>query len=100
MIMIDGVVEAIIYENAETVWRLPSDEALQAYDGVLFTCASLANRFFARVRPTQLSAECQVYSIGPKCSEALRKWNIERFIQAKKSDYESLIRCVRKGLCE
>lgn len=90
----------LVYENAEIVWELPSDEALQAYDGVLFTCASLVNRFFAHVQPTQLSAECQVYSIGPKCSEALRKWNIERFIQAKKSDYESLMTCIRKGMCE
>lgn len=89
-----------VYENVETAWEMPSDEALREYQGVLFTCASLAERFFTRIQPTKLREDCEIYSIGPKCSEALRKWNIKNPVQAKQADYESLITCVRKGLCE
>lgn len=80
-------VELPIYENKVVETKIPED--LQLYDGILFTCASSAERFFQ-----QTDCAGVVYSIGPKTSKVLKKLGIEKIIQAEKATYDGLVDAV------
>lgn len=86
-----------VYENREVLEAVRTREELLQYDGVFFTCASSAERFFKAHRDaipeTWKNSGC-VYGIGPKTCAALRRLGMERVTQAEKADYEALVEAV------
>lgn len=70
---------------------------LAAYDGILFTCASSAQRLLAPVAEdtrTLLGTHTTVYSIGPKCSAALSALGVTPVTEAHVSSFEGLLNTV------
>lgn len=63
-------------------------------DGIFFTSASAVKRTIALLGK---ELPGQVYSIGPKCSEELRRQGIETYIQAEESSYQGLYAAVLKN---
>lgn len=58
-------------------------------DGIFFTSASSARRTLAILG--ELPAGAEVYSIGPKCSEGLRRAGVTGFAEAAESSYRGLL---------
>jgi uroporphyrinogen III methyltransferase/synthase len=84
-----------VYENL-AVDADRSDD-LSAYDGILFTCASSAERLLApcdEETRTTLGTRTAIYSIGPKCSAALRALGVSPVVEASVSTYEGLFHTV------
>lgn len=84
--------ELVVYEN-EKAENIILPEIWTNYDGILFTCASSAKRFAKAVRDMTAEydkKECRIYSIGPKCSQALRELGFETVEQAKEATYRSM----------
>ena len=88
------VVACPVYEN--TPRALPSLTALGPVDGTLFTCASSARRTLAALEQAHgdLSQLGTLFSIGPKCSQALKALGVPSLSQAKKSTYQGLLEAV------
>ena len=66
---------------------------LQEYDGILFTCASSAGRFLDAAGE-QWGKWNDIYSIGPKTTAQLKKYGIEKIIEAKQCTYEGIAEVV------
>lgn len=89
--------ELSLYENIATRLRLPQKEELLSYEGILFTCASSAERLLGEVEDEVKKCweqENKLYSIGPKTSKCLQRLGIEHCIQAKQATYEGLLACI------
>jgi uroporphyrinogen III methyltransferase/synthase len=84
-----------VYENIAT--DVDCSDNLSAYDGILFTCASSAERLLGpcdeETRIT-LGTRTAIYSIGPKCSAALRALGVSPVKEASVSTYEGLFHTV------
>lgn len=81
--------EIEVYENTAIEPDLKSIKPLETYDGILFTCASLAERLLGAAGTAWQDA-VTVYSIGPKTTKRLKEWGIRRVLEAKTSSYEGL----------
>jgi uroporphyrinogen III methyltransferase/synthase len=74
-----------------------SGDALDTYDGILFTSASSVRRILS---PTDeetralLGTRTAIYSIGPKCSAALTALGVTPITEAAVSTYEGLLNSV------
>lgn len=84
--------ELVVYEN-EKAENIILQEVWTNHDGILFTCASSAKRFAKAVKDMAAECDkknCRIYSIGPKCSQALRELGFETVEQAKEATYQSM----------
>lgn len=90
--------EFAVYENREVEVNLEECRPLEEYDGILFTCASSAERFLNRVGK-QWGKWKGIYSIGPKTTAYLRGRGIERIVEAGRCTYEGMAEsvCGRPG---
>ena len=79
--------EVLAYTNKEI--EASTIEDITEYDGVFFTAASSVHRF---MKNNSLQ-EVEVYSIGPKCTNALLENKLEVY-EAQKATYEGLLQCV------
>ncbi len=84
--------ELVVYENRPVALSLEGIAPIRDYDGVIFTCASSAERL-AEAMGTGWGA-CKVYSIGPKTTVCLEKLGVTDVIEAGKSTYEGLAQCI------
>ena len=78
-----------VYENAACV---PEDMNLLDFDGIFFTCASSAKRLLAGKTKEELqtlNSRVTMYSIGSKCSGALKALGVDA-VEAAVSSYEGL----------
>lgn len=66
--------------NQETDW--------ESYDGIFFTSASSVRRY---MKISNGKLPDTIYSIGPKCSEAIKKETDKKIIEADTSSYEGLL---------
>ncbi len=81
--------EIVVYENQTVVPELGKLRRPEEYDGVLFTCASSAERFLSAAGEEW--KECiKAYSIGPKTTAALKERGVENVFEAKKAAYKEL----------
>lgn len=61
-------------------------------DGIIFTCASSAERTIHAMRDLDMELErMQMISIGKKCSDTLKKLGIEHYQEAKKPSYYEIV---------
>lgn len=86
-----------VYENVEVPlsddWM---DEDI-TYDGILFTCASSAERFLSsETRRSWLygKRKMDVYAIGPKCRQKLESFGILDTVEASASTYEAMVHTI------
>ncbi len=84
--------ELVVYENRPVALSLEGIAPIRDYDGVIFTCASSAERL-AEAMGTGWGA-CKVYSIGPKTTVCLEKLGVTDVIEAGQSTYEGLAQCI------
>lgn len=82
--------EIAVYENREVTPDLEKLEDLENYDGILFTCASSAERFLDVVKG-QWGKWKGVYSIGPKTTAELKKCGVKNVRQAGWAAYEGMV---------
>lgn len=82
------------YENTAVELDLESVQSPDAYDGILFTCASLAKRLI-RAAGTSWQEKTMAYSIGPETTKRLKECGIRKVLEAAAADYEGLLK-----LCE
>lgn len=85
--------EIAVYENREVKPDLSQLQDWKEYDGVIFTCASSAERLIA-VLEKGWEKEIGVYSIGPKTTACLKKYGIENVMQAERADYEGIVEMI------
>jgi uroporphyrinogen III methyltransferase/synthase len=87
------VCSAALYENQPAEPEELDKETLEAFDGVVFTCASSVRRTAALFQKmgAELGKIPHVYSIGAKCSQALEQAGIKEYQQAEKSSYQGLV---------
>lgn len=78
--------KVICYENTP-VQEVP-DAVLSDCDAVIFTCASNVRR---TLKLTDGILPERIYSIGPSCSEELKRQGINSFLQAKYPSFDALI---------
>ena len=67
------------------------------YDGILFTCASSAERFLSgETRRSWLygKRKMDVYAIGPKCRQKLESFGILDTVEASASTYEAMVHTI------
>lgn len=69
------------------------DIDVNAYDAIVFTCSSSVTYTLEDI---QLPNAMQVYSIGQKTSETLRKLGINEVIQAQQASYDGLLECITR----
>ena len=84
-----------VYENKACTWNL--QDGFSGYDGILFTCASSAERLFgdvSRQEIKELEKSTRLYAIGPKSREALEKAGASYVVEASKNTYEGLFHAV------
>lgn len=84
--------EIAVYENCAVEINAKKIGSYEAYDGVLFTCASSAKRLMKAAG--KAFGRCKIYSIGPKTTECLKRCGIETVTEAARSTYEGLVECV------
>lgn len=82
--------EIAVYENRALIPDLKKIEPLETYDGILFTCASSAERFLDAAEG-QWGTWNNIYSIGPKTTEYLKRRGVENVVQARKAAYEGMV---------
>ena len=63
--------------------------ALSEYDGILFTCASSAERLLGQVRE-EWKKGVRLFSIGPKTTACLKMLGAEEVLEAEQASYEKL----------
>ena len=85
--------QIVVYENRGVEPEPGKLRAGQEYDGILFTCASSAGRFWGVVGERREGWK-DVYSIGPKTTACLKKQGIGKVIEAEQPDYEGLVDAV------
>lgn len=86
--------EIAVYENQEVKPDLRELRDRKEYDGVIFTCASSAERLITAL-DKGWEKELGVYSIGPKTTAYLKKYGIENVMEAKRADYEGIVEMVK-----
>ena len=82
-------------ENKACTWNL--QDGFSGYDGILFTCASSAERLFgdvSRQEIKELEKSTRLYAIGPKSREELEKAGASYVVEASKNTYEGLFHAV------
>jgi len=88
-----------VYENVEVPLSDDWMDEDVSYDGILFTCASSAERFLAsetRKRWLFAKRQMKVYAIGPKCRKKLEAFGILDATEASVSTYEGMVNaCTR-----
>ena len=85
-----------VYENMPCETGLPP-LGEDAFDALFFTCASSAERLLGSLSLKEreaLASVTDIYSIGPKCSAALRELGVSPVIEAAVNTYEGLVNCV------
>lgn len=80
--------EIVIYENRAVEPGMEEMLPLPEYDGILFTCASSAERLIG-ILGTEWG-ECRAYSIGPRTTDRLKALGIEHVEEAEENSYEGL----------
>lgn len=80
--------EITVYENCSVEPELDGLCDLKEYDGILFTCASSAQRLIQAMG--NVWDLCQVYSIGPKTTSFLKKSGAKLVLEAKHFTYDGL----------
>lgn len=86
--------EIAVYENQEVKPDLRELRDRKEYDGVIFTCASSAERLITAL-DKGWEKELGVYSIGPKTTACLKKYGIENVMEAEQADYEGIVEMVK-----
>ena len=82
--------EIEVYENAAIEPDVKNIKMIAAYDGILFTCASSARRLLSACGTEEIE-DTVVYSIGPKTTECLTEWGIQKVLEVEESTYEKLV---------
>ena len=88
--------EVVVYENQEVKPDLSKLQDWKEYDGVIFTCASSAERLIAVLEKGWEKELCS-YSIGPKTTACLKKYGIENVIEAERADYEGIVEIIKNS---
>ncbi len=88
---IEDLTKLVVYENVEGKEEIPEIEGL---DGIIFTCASSAERFFSKV-PAE-GIQCPVYSIGESCTATLEKLGVGDIRTAESFDYKGLLSLIKE----
>ncbi len=83
--------EIVVYENVDVPFDVEEIGDISDYDGVIFTCASLAARL-AKKLGDGWGEKIISYSIGPKTTACLKRGGAGAVVEAKRADYE--------GVCE
>ena len=81
--------EITVYENRYVEPDLTCLASPSEYDGILFTCASSAERFLETAE--ELWRQSNIYSIGNKTTDCLKRYNVKKVTQAEEPSYESMI---------
>lgn len=81
--------EIVVYENRRVTPDLRKIEPLGEYDGILFTCASSAERLLDAAGE-QWGKWKGIYSIGPKTTAYLKRRGVDRVVEAKQATYEGM----------
>lgn len=81
--------EIIVYENQAVAPELKKLRRPEEYEGILFTCASSAERFM-NAAGDRWKHGVKAYSIGPKTTAALKACGVERVLEAKRATCEGL----------
>ncbi len=84
--------ELVVYENRPVAFGTEGLAPIGDYDGVIFTCASSAERLAEAVGTDW--GLCKAYSIGPKTTVCLERLGVAEIIEADKSTYEGLAHCI------
>lgn len=79
--------EISLYENRAIRPDFTGIRPPEEYVGVLYTCASSAERFLEAAG--QGFRQCESYSIGPKTTECLRRYGVDP-IEAEQATYEGM----------
>lgn len=87
--------DIVVYENRAIEPDLKRLHKPEEYDGILFTCASSAERFFRAVEE-EWKNSINVYSIGPKTTAGLKACGVEHVLEAKRASYEGLAEILYK----
>ena len=82
--------EIVVYENQAVKPDFKKLQPLSKYHGILFTCASSAERLLTAIGKEWDFCN-KIYSIGPKTTEFLKSKGIEDVLEAEKSSYEALV---------
>lgn len=88
--------EIPVYENKPVEIDRETLAGCEAADGILFTCASSAERIidaFGGKLPEALT----VVSIGKKCSEKLRALGVKKIVQAESAVYRSMVDKIKEA---
>lgn len=89
--------EFICYQNREIEIQELSNEEILAYDGLIFTCGSSAQRILSHLSIQTLDTLNQkrnCYVIGPQTKEMLKKYRISQVNQADHATYDSLFQTI------
>lgn len=81
--------EIVVYENRAVEPDRKKILPITEYDGILFTCASSAERLI-RVSGKEWG-QCRVYSIGPKTTDCLKAHGVKNVMEAGQASYEGLV---------
>lgn len=87
--------EIAVYENRAVEPKMQDIQSLERYNGIIFTCASSAERFFASAGDGREKIR-GVYSIGKKTTECLKALGVKEVWQAKQATYEGLVEIINK----
>ncbi len=85
--------EIAVYENRGVEPELDKLQPLDAYDGVIFTCASSAERMI-QVFKEGWEKKTRIYSIGPKTTACLNAHGIKHVTESKRADYEGIVETI------
>lgn len=96
---LDGVCrfeERTVYENRFVEPDLTGLAPLEEYDGILFTCASSAERFLEAAG--EVWQKGNMYSIGRKTTACLKRYGIKEVLEAAEASYEGIVERVEGEL--
>lgn len=82
--------EIVVYKNQAVEIKLEQLKPLKEYQGILFTCASSAERIIEKLE-SEIKQCKEIYSIGIKTTACLKAYGIENILEAKQSTYEGLL---------
>lgn len=82
--------EIVVYENRAVEPKTKDILHLPGYAGILFTCASSAERLIGALGTEW--GKCRAYSIGPKTTARLKALGIEHVEEAGENSYEGLVK--------
>lgn len=81
--------EVVVYENQRVAPDMERLRPLEEYDGILFTCASSAERFLDAAGK-QWGKWKRIYSIGPKTTAYLKARGLKTVTEAGQCTYEGM----------